>query len=948
MCRFLLFLMVFFSSTILSSNVSAQAPDTWDNYVATGFADGDGSQASPFLIATAEQLAYLAKQVNDETISNHYVGNFFKLSADIDLAGKEWVPIGETNSKAYFSGSFDGNNHVIRNLTINQQSGSRSYDYTGLFGRCREGFRLENVTIDGGAVKGGIGGYTAAIVGYIAGTTGSRSDSIIIANCVSKVTVNQTKNADYTYAGGIVGYVGNYEIIMPVGIRDCVNYGDVTGYAAVGGIVGRYYRFSGLNLDRCINYGNITGGLTKTASVRSHTAGIIGSIGSRPDHNFLTDVKIRQCINYGSINGQSTGSATGGILGYASSQGSGGDRDDSRISIEQCINNGNITDNGVNSCSGGIAGYVYIAVSSYFWYDRTGTASFDRNINTGIITSGTGTISSGGIIGCGECYGEGNGGFGRRGTGVIAINRNVNLGVIVSRSSTGYVGGIMGYGKITSGVYDGLRGSGKLISNYNHNYASILGNGGGFAGTITFADQCTSEIAASYYLQEQDINAGLNAVATLAEGINVAAIQPLSLNEFTQSSNFTDWEFAYLSTELRFPLPVYFIQKQNILTLDFANAADVYKPYDKKLDVRDIVDDLFVIKGSPSGANVGINVEKSKGIYNSAAIGTNKIVSISGLTLTGTDASNYILLGSVSGKSGRIGESTTVIFELQTSTLPNDTVIISRNTKVSQPVDPIRNKYEFGGWYSSPQYENPYNYDAPINQDTIKIYAKWLCTVTISENHKGAETTSFKVIENSLISVEDLESEGYIFDKWYTNPAYTAASLWNMETSLVKQDTTLYAKWLCEVTFFEYEGHTSTTIVSENSKITPPGGTDRELYAFQGWFKEPEYINEFIFYTDIITRTTTLYAKWLLTGIDDIEKADINIYPNPFAGNTKISGALGYVLKVVNSIGETVYSKKITSQDETISLEGLPVGLYYFCFNKNGNRITLKGSKNSI
>ena len=70
----------------------------WNGSIATSYAGGDGSQSNPYQIATAEQLALLAHNVNDEGIT--YSGQYFILTNDIDLFGLngtdtiQWTPIG--------------------------------------------------------------------------------------------------------------------------------------------------------------------------------------------------------------------------------------------------------------------------------------------------------------------------------------------------------------------------------------------------------------------------------------------------------------------------------------------------------------------------------------------------------------------------------------------------------------------------------------------------------------------------------------------------------------------------------------------------------------------------------------------------------------------------------------------------------------------------------------
>lgn len=119
---------------------------------------GEAAPAAAIEIATAEELAAVA-----ENLSGSYV-----LTADIDLGGVEWTPIGafladdgeEMPDAAYaFTGSFDGNGHTISNYTINQPDGWA----VGLFGCVSEAviqdLTVENATVDGGMMVGAVVGY---------------------------------------------------------------------------------------------------------------------------------------------------------------------------------------------------------------------------------------------------------------------------------------------------------------------------------------------------------------------------------------------------------------------------------------------------------------------------------------------------------------------------------------------------------------------------------------------------------------------------------------------------------------------------------------------------------------------------------------------------------------------------------------------------------------------
>lgn len=131
-----------------------------------------------YIILTAEQLAAFRDSVNG---GNNYSGKTVVLDADIDLDNVEW------NSINLFAGTFDGQNHVIKNLKIT------SGDSVGLFGNLWQcAATVCNFTIDGVSIQGG------ANVGAVVGLTASaKINNVRVCNAV--ITSNH-------YAGGLVGY----------------------------------------------------------------------------------------------------------------------------------------------------------------------------------------------------------------------------------------------------------------------------------------------------------------------------------------------------------------------------------------------------------------------------------------------------------------------------------------------------------------------------------------------------------------------------------------------------------------------------------------------------------------------------------------------------------------------------------------------------------------------
>ena len=83
-----------------------------------------------------------------------------------------------------------------------------------------------------------------------------------------------------------------------------------------------------------------------------------------------------------------------------------------------------------------------------------------------------------------------------------------------------------------------------------------------------------------------------------------------------------------------------------------------------------------------------------------------------------------------------------------------------------------------------------------------------------------------------------------------------------------------------------------------------------------------------------------------LTGSEELFAPNLKVYPNPFTGTVHITGADGCTMRVINSAGKIVLTQKIINSDEPIRLEHLPVGVYFFVLEKDGQTKTVKVIKN--
>ena len=171
-----------------------------------------------YVISTAEQLAWFAGKVNNGSGTANA-----KLTADIDLAGVTWTPIGNTSTK--FQGKFDGQEHRILNLVVELPDD----DYVGFFGIIGDGADIRNLIIDSSCSFTG----AAFVAGVAGGSNGS--GNAYFTNVGNEATViGGAQNA-----AGIIGV--SMSSACHFFIDNCYNMGEVTGAnesAAISGWIG--------------------------------------------------------------------------------------------------------------------------------------------------------------------------------------------------------------------------------------------------------------------------------------------------------------------------------------------------------------------------------------------------------------------------------------------------------------------------------------------------------------------------------------------------------------------------------------------------------------------------------------------------------------------------------------------------------------------------------------
>ena len=310
---------------LLSAALQAQSKWTDEGCYDISWYDKD---AETYSISSASQLAGLAYLVNNAT--DLFEDKVVELTADIDLAGKEWVPIGDNDQTKLddtgvlrptaFHGTFDGKNHTVSNIQIDideNELASKDREWVvGLFGESKG--LIQNLHMEGGSIKVQL---TTNLPyeqwNHSISTGGVCGKGKTVSRCTSSASIDVATRYTEGYTGGILGqgYVEYCENTGKVtgttgscrgGVLGsgqayrCTNRGEVVSIGRdlyVGGIAGSVaYRLGSTSLetgnsyaDGCINYGNVSN--TADNGFVCYMGGIAG-----------TGDLLVNCMNYGNLN----------------------------------------------------------------------------------------------------------------------------------------------------------------------------------------------------------------------------------------------------------------------------------------------------------------------------------------------------------------------------------------------------------------------------------------------------------------------------------------------------------------------------------------------------------------------------------------------------------------------------------------------------------------------
>jgi hypothetical protein len=506
-----------------------------DNLVGNPTFAGAGSVGDPYLICNASQLVAVGSNLSSN----------FLMVADIDMASYDGGSMATTfsgfgsynNGTATgtpFTGVFDGGNHTISNMLIDQHS-TGNYA-AGLF-NYTNGAVLKNLTLSSANVTGQ--NVVGILVGYSSNTD------------ITDINVSGTSNGyaltSTTTAGNIGGVIGRV-VVSGAGATKTYSHinssATVNGRDTVGGIASWIQVSTGATVN--ISYTVNSGSINTLPSTYGNTVGgawayISGNGGT---------INISDSSNSGNVAG--TGSWNGGFTSTIATTASGG-----TITIARCSNTGSVTTTGATGPANSNGNFNGQCLGGFFGTAGGGTGatiSITQSYSTGNVTFASNLSASGfgGFFGCinpgtsagstiTNSYSTGSvsvssalvtkiGGFGGltanpSGPGVRSVISDAYATGSVTATLSDYVGGFLGEnGSTVSRTYASAVVSGKALPS----------RVGGLYGNVLALGTTTS----SYWN---------STIATTSSGVgngSATGVTSLTTANFAIQGNFSGWDFA--------------------------------------------------------------------------------------------------------------------------------------------------------------------------------------------------------------------------------------------------------------------------------------------------------------------------------------------------------------------------------------------------------------------
>lgn len=694
-----------------------------------------GTQEEPCIIDSVETLQYLAECVNE---GNSYKDCYFCLESDLDLKDiPSWTPIG--TESAPFSGHFDGNGHVIQNLTIGGKT-----DYAGLFGNLLVA-EVKNLTLNDVKIEG------ENYVGGIAGKAGQSSGNGFCGSLLN-LRVGGTITGT-NQVGGIAGAIGG------VSLSSSNFSGTVKGINQVGGIVGELY---GRNLKDC----RVSGSIKATDNV----GGLVGRVSYFDDRQAIKyyGANIENCSNEANVAGSNY---VGGLAGFGQDI----------IKVHKVYNQGTISG---EDLTGGLLGGISQGVVNENEF------IVSLCYNTGKVKSTASEAKGvGGLIGAQENPGK------------IKVKDSYNAGIIEAPSTVN-VGGIAGtnFQNITNCYYltsgksfaDGAYSNAMKLEDFESGRAAYLMDGGTGAHTNIWSQGIEHPVFAEethpsvYEINLSVTGAGLVSGAGLEKGVNYKSFKEKQTIEIKPSENHiislfevTDTAGKVLYSGSGKEILYYQLPSGKSINIRVAFAEKAHRKFTVTFDFRGgKIDDQEMLKKTEiSFGTKALDLKPPKnpikeiegkqyafvGWYMDPELNT----AFNFETLITEDTTIY----------AKYKEKTTIRFNLNgpkagdgASTIPPEQKLVIGD-KVTKPENPtwgpakdqkdIEQSHVFLGWSTDPVRWMEWNFNEPLKEEeegkTITLYAHWKTTYDI-EDEKLKDITDAGLFEKLAENVRNGES----------------------------------------------------------------------------------------------------------------------------------------------------------------------------------------------
>ncbi|NIK78687.1 hypothetical protein FHS15_003833 [Paenibacillus castaneae] len=293
---------------IESYTINQPLPKNLDNWIPPESPDRVEDENFPplvdgvYQISTAEQLWYMSKNMGTGFNKLPYNGSY-KLTNDIDMKNiKGYRPIGDgAGSSTYFTGTFDGNYKVIKNLKIVYDPGWESgnvISYVGLFGYLGSSGSARGVIKNLGLLNVDYSSSISSTGGIVGMNSGGLIENTYVTGRITSTN---------TFAGGIAGRMRNNSSTSDGEIRNSYSIAVVEGLSEVGGIVGSIVEQTSTTKKSRVENSYATGEVKATKASGAIAGGVVGNINS----------SIGVVKNNAAINMRISGTSIGKLYGAA-------------------------------------------------------------------------------------------------------------------------------------------------------------------------------------------------------------------------------------------------------------------------------------------------------------------------------------------------------------------------------------------------------------------------------------------------------------------------------------------------------------------------------------------------------------------------------------------------------------------------------------------------------